>query len=50
MGQADDLIRQDPNFNHEYLPIAGLAEYGLAAQRLVLGSESPAIQENRVRP
>ena len=48
--QADERVRNDPNFNHEYLPIAGLAEYCLAAQRLVLGSESPAIQENRVGP
>lgn len=48
MGQADDLIRQDPNFNHEYLPIAGLAELTAAAQKVILGADSPAIKEKRV--
>jgi len=47
--QADDIIRQDPNLNHEYLPIAGLAEFTSAAQKLILGPESPAIKEGRVR-
>ncbi|KAN0086327.1 Pyridoxal phosphate-dependent transferase [Elaphomyces granulatus] len=46
--KADERVRNDPNFNYEYLPIAGLSEYCLAAQRLVLGTESPAIKENRV--
>ena len=46
--QADDILRKDPNLNHEYLPIAGLTEFTSAAQRLILGSDSPAIQEKRV--
>ncbi|KAL2872514.1 aspartate aminotransferase [Aspergillus lucknowensis] len=46
--KADDLIRNDPNLNHEYLPIKGLAEYTLAAQKLIVGPQSPAIAENRV--
>jgi aspartate aminotransferase len=46
--QADDLIRNDPNLNHEYLPIKGLAEYTTAAQKLIIGAQSPAIAENRV--
>lgn len=45
--KADDLIRADPNLNHEYLPIAGLAEFTSAAQKLILGPESPAISSGR---
>jgi aspartate aminotransferase len=46
--QADDRLRDDPNLNHEYLPIAGLAEFTTASQKLVLGGDSPAIKEKRV--
>lgn len=46
--QADERLRQDPNLNHEYLPIAGLAEFTNAAQKLILGADSPAIKEKRV--
>ena len=46
--QADDKLREDPNLNHEYLPIAGLAEFTTAAQKLILGADSPAIKEKRV--
>ncbi|KAL4785777.1 pyridoxal phosphate-dependent transferase [Aspergillus varians] len=46
--KADDLIRDDPSLNHEYLPIKGLADYTTAAQRLIIGPDSPAIAENRV--
>ncbi|PYH93243.1 aspartate transaminase [Aspergillus ellipticus CBS 707.79] len=46
--KADDLVRNDPNLNHEYLPIKGLAEYTAAAQKLIIGADSPAIRENRV--
>ncbi|EAU34849.1 aspartate aminotransferase [Aspergillus terreus NIH2624] len=46
--KADDLIRNDPNLNHEYLPIKGLADYTTAAQKLMIGADSPAIRENRV--
>lgn len=45
--KADALIRDDPNLNHEYLPIAGLADFTSAAQKLILGPESPAISEGR---
>lgn len=34
--------------NHEYLPIAGLADFTTAAQKLILGPESAAIKEGRV--
>lgn len=46
--QADDILRQDPDLNHEYLPIAGLADFTSASQKLVFGADSPAIGEKRV--
>lgn len=46
--QADDIIRNDPNLNHEYLPIAGLADFTSASQKLILGGDSPALKEKRV--
>ena len=46
--QADELLRRDPNLNHEYLPIAGLPEFTTASQKLILGKSSPAITEKRV--
>ncbi|RMJ21111.1 aspartate Aminotransferase [Aspergillus sp. HF37] len=46
--KADELVRNDPNLNHEYLPIKGLAEFTSAAQKLSLGGDSPAIREKRV--
>jgi aspartate aminotransferase len=45
---ADERLRSDPNLNHEYLPIAGLPEFTTASQKLVLGGDSPAINEKRV--
>ncbi|KAK4936697.1 Aspartate aminotransferase, cytoplasmic [Elasticomyces elasticus] len=46
--KADEILRNDPNLNHEYLPIAGLPEFTSAAQKLILGADSPAIKESRV--
>ena len=48
--KAEAILQKDPNLNHEYLPIAGLAEFTSAAQKLMLGAESPAIKDKRVRP
>ncbi|KAF2002233.1 PLP-dependent transferase [Amniculicola lignicola CBS 123094] len=45
--KADELLRKDPDLNHEYLPIAGLAAFTSASQKLILGDESPAILEKR---
>ncbi|KXS99850.1 hypothetical protein AC579_9481 [Pseudocercospora musae] len=45
--QADELLRNDPDLNHEYLPIAGLADFTSASQKLILGKSSPAIAEKR---
>lgn len=49
IAQADEKLRNDPNLNHEYLPIAGLQEFTSASQKLVFGADSPAIKEKRVR-
>lgn len=46
--KADELLRKDPTVNHEYLPIAGLPEFVSAAQKVILGADSPAIKEKRV--
>ncbi|KAI9760271.1 MAG: hypothetical protein M4579_001785 [Chaenotheca gracillima] len=46
--KADEVLRNDPLLNHEYLPIAGLAEFTSASARLILGADSPAIKEKRV--
>lgn len=45
--QADEILRNDPSLNHEYLPIAGLASFTSAAAKLMLGADSPAIAEKR---
>ncbi|KAF2661931.1 aspartate aminotransferase [Lophiostoma macrostomum CBS 122681] len=45
--RADETLRKDPNLNHEYLPIAGLAEFTSASQKLVLDADSPALKEKR---
>ena len=46
--QADEILRKDPNLNHEYLPISGLADFTSAAQKLILGADSSAIKDKRV--
>ncbi|BFZ65369.1 Aspartate aminotransferase, cytoplasmic [Saitoella coloradoensis] len=46
--KADELLRSDPNLDHEYLPIAGLPAFTSAAAKLVLGSDSSAIAGDRV--
>lgn len=45
--QADDILRNDPALNHEYLPIAGLPEFTSASAKLMLGADSPALKEER---
>ncbi|RMZ81365.1 hypothetical protein DV738_g2243, partial [Chaetothyriales sp. CBS 135597] len=46
--KADEILHNDPNFNHEYLPIAGLSDFTSAAQKVILGADSPALKEGRV--
>lgn len=47
--QAEKIYHANVKRNHEYLPIAGIPDFTSAAQKLVLGAESPAIRESRVR-
>lgn len=46
--KADDAIHNDPTLNHEYLSIGGLAEFTAAAQKLIVGADSPAIRDKRI--
>lgn len=48
LAQADEMLRSDPDLNHEYLPIAGLQQFTDASQKLILGQNSPAIRDKRV--
>ena len=45
--QAETIIHNDPETNHEYLPIAGLASFTGKAAELILGPDSPALAEKR---
>jgi aspartate aminotransferase len=45
--KADEILRNDPDLNHEYAPIAGLASFTSKAAELMLGADSPAIAEQR---
>uniref|UniRef100_A0A0C9S8G8 Aspartate aminotransferase n=1 Tax=Wollemia nobilis TaxID=56998 RepID=A0A0C9S8G8_9CONI len=46
--QAEEALIQDRSRYKEYLPITGLAEFNKLSAKLILGSDSPAIQESRV--
>ncbi|KAF9246207.1 aspartate amino-transferase [Melanogaster broomeanus] len=46
--KATQILLNDPNVNHEYLPITGLPEFTTAAAKLLLGPNSSAIAEGRV--
>jgi len=45
--KATEALLNDPSVDHEYLPITGLPEFTGAAAKLILGSDSVAIGENR---
>ncbi|KAH9305334.1 hypothetical protein KI387_009738, partial [Taxus chinensis] len=46
--QAEELLIQDRSRYKEYLPITGLADFNKLSSKLILGNDSPAIQERRV--
>ncbi|KAK8602239.1 hypothetical protein V6N13_058113 [Hibiscus sabdariffa] len=46
--KAEQLLVNDQSRVKEYLPILGLAEFNKLSAKLILGDDSPAIQENRV--
>ncbi|KAL8622354.1 hypothetical protein ACOMHN_041682 [Nucella lapillus] len=45
---VETQMAMDGTLNHEYLPVAGLEIFRQAANRLILGADSSALQENRV--
>ncbi|KAH7328289.1 putative aspartate aminotransferase [Stachybotrys elegans] len=46
--KADEILRNNPDLDHEYAPISGIPEFTSKAAELILGASSPAIQEKRV--
>lgn len=46
--KVNEILLKDTTLDHEYLPITGLPEFTSAAAKLLLGSSSPALTENRV--
>ncbi|KAG6477483.1 aspartate aminotransferase, cytoplasmic-like [Zingiber officinale] len=46
--RAEQLLVNDLSRVKEYLPITGLADFNKLSAKLIFGSDSPAIQENRV--
>ena len=47
--KVEQEMAADLELNKEYLPIEGLAEFRTATAALMLGFDSPAIKEDRVR-
>jgi aspartate aminotransferase len=46
--KADEILRNDPELNHEYAPIAGITPFTSKAAELILGgANSPALKEKR---
>jgi aspartate aminotransferase len=46
--EAERRIFEDQSINKEYLPIDGLDSFNKLSRELILGSDSPAVRENRV--
>ncbi|KAH1057196.1 hypothetical protein J1N35_035261 [Gossypium stocksii] len=46
--KAEQLLVNDQSRVKEYLPILGFSEFNKLSAKLILGDDSPAIQENRV--
>ncbi|UPK91696.1 hypothetical protein LCI18_002631 [Fusarium solani-melongenae] len=46
--KAKAMLAEDPEVNHEYLPIQGLQSFTEGAARLILGADGPAIKEDRI--
>ncbi|KAL7269663.1 Aspartate aminotransferase, cytoplasmic [Rhizina undulata] len=46
--KAKEILSNDPDFNHEYLPFSGLQSFTSGAAKLILGHKSAALKENRV--
>ncbi|KAL6514286.1 Aspartate aminotransferase 3, chloroplastic [Orobanche minor] len=48
VGRAEQMLVNDSSRVKEYLPIVGLADFNKLSAKLILGGDSPAVQENRV--
>ncbi|KAI5354662.1 hypothetical protein L3X38_007557 [Prunus dulcis] len=46
--KAEQLLVNDRSRVKEYLPIVGLADFNKLSAKLILGADSPPIQENRI--
>ncbi|CAI9775701.1 unnamed protein product [Fraxinus pennsylvanica] len=46
--RAEQMLVNNSSRVKEYLPIVGLADFNKLSAKLILGADSPAIQENRV--
>ncbi|KAE8654587.1 Aspartate aminotransferase [Hibiscus syriacus] len=46
--KAEQMLLNDRARVKEYLPIVGIADFNKLSAKLILGADSPAIQENRV--
>lgn len=44
------MIIEDKGLDHEYLPIDGTPQFTQASAKLILGENSAAISEKRVKP
>uniref|UniRef100_A0A0B7JHV8 Aspartate aminotransferase n=2 Tax=Bionectria ochroleuca TaxID=29856 RepID=A0A0B7JHV8_BIOOC len=45
--KADEILRNNPELDHEYAPIAGIPSFTSKAAELMLGADSPALLEKR---
>jgi len=45
--KATSILLNDETLDHEYLPILGLTDFTSAAAKLILGTDSPAINDGR---
>ncbi|ODV88432.1 hypothetical protein CANCADRAFT_146191 [Tortispora caseinolytica NRRL Y-17796] len=46
--KAEELVKHDSSYNHEYLPMSGLPEFTSAAAKLLFGADATVLAENRV--
>jgi aspartate/tyrosine/aromatic aminotransferase len=46
--QASRQLEENPDIDHEYLPITGLPQFTKAAQGLIFGKQNKADEEGRV--
>lgn len=46
--QAEKVLAADETLNKEYLPVLGFEKFSAAATKILLGSDSQPLRENRV--